>query len=510
MNQNMGTRKYLFLAGILLYHCLAGSRSPQAQETIDLTLQSAVEIAMDNSYRVRQLRLSIERERKWLEAEHADLRSSVYMDLRVPEISRLSEHKWNSTHQRDEIVRENTRLWQMELSIQQPVILFGYPTNGYLSLNNEMYKYTQLYDSAKDIDYYNRYFVRFEQPLFQPNRLKNELEEAELDLEESEIEFLEDLVDMLDDVGDDYYDLFELSYRSRIYAHHVESLRRVSGIVRDIVQGDTTRSIEASQVQVELANAQEQLLQNQSDIRLESARLKQRLRLNDQDVLHVSPTVSITPVTVDVDRAIEYGYTLRPRLRELAIRKRQDELDLDNTKGENSFHVDLEVTYGLERKDEHYRGVWGQLDRSYSVALNAYIPIWDWGKRKAQIEAEKISIRKRELYIEETKSEIRSDIINGIANLKEYQERAVSMYENKDMAQTITAASMSRYEEGRISLQDLLQTISRQQDTELNFLDVYLGYRKSLLALMMHTYYDYESDTPLLERFGIGDQVIAD
>lgn len=492
-------KKTLLFVSTLLGLCFIGSALLPAQSVVDLTLQSAVEIAMDHSYRVRQLRLGIERQRKWLEAERADLKSKVYAHLKIPEISRLSEHKWNSDLGKDEIVRRNTRLWKMGLSIEQPVILFGYPTNGYLSLNNEMYRYVQLHNATRDIDYYNRYFVRFEQPFFQPNRLKNELEEAELDLEEREIEFLEDLVDILDDVGDDYYDLFELSYRDRVYSHQVEALRQVSEMARDIAQREPARSIEADQAQVEWANVQERLLQNQSDMRLESARLKQRLRLNSQDSLRVSSVVNIVPITVDVDQAIEYGYTLRPRLRKLAINKQQNELDLDNTRGWNSFRVDLEMTYGLEKKDERYQALWDQLDESYSVALNAYVPIWDWGKRKAQIEAREISIKKVELYIEETKNRIHSEIVNAISSLKEYQERAMTMRKNKDMAQKITAVNMSRYEAGKISLQDLLQTINRQRDTELNFLDAYLGYRRSLLALLKYTYYDYENKTSLLE-----------
>ena len=89
-------------------------------------------------------------------------------------------------------------------------------------------RYLQKKDGAEDVDYYNRYFVRFEQPLFQPNRLKNDIERAELDLEDDELEYIDDLVDLIDDIGDDYYELFELSYRNIIHAHHVVNLEKVS------------------------------------------------------------------------------------------------------------------------------------------------------------------------------------------------------------------------------------------------------------------------------------------
>src|SRR5690606_15475564 len=46
-----------------------------AQQVVDLTLESAVEMAMDDSYQVRRVRLDILRTRKDLEAERAGLKS---------------------------------------------------------------------------------------------------------------------------------------------------------------------------------------------------------------------------------------------------------------------------------------------------------------------------------------------------------------------------------------------------------------------------------------------------
>ena len=47
----------------------------------------------------------------------------------------------------------------------------------------------------------------------------------------------------------------------------------------------------------------------------------------------------------------------------------------------------------------------------------------------------------------------------------------------------------------------MLRILDRQRDTELNFLEAYLGYRRSLLRLMVNTQYDYEKDSSLLDLF---------
>lgn len=500
--RSMG-KSIVIITFILVGIMTNGQNALNAQQLIDLTFESAVDIAMKNSYRISQLELGIERTRYWLKARQASLKSIAYMNLQAPELDSTSEFKWNSTLQKDEIVRLNTRRWQMDLSIRQPVILFGYPTNGYLSLNNRMYRYFQIKSGGADVDYYNRYFVKFEQPLFRPNELKNDIEQAELDLEREELDYIDDMVRLIDDIADDYYDLFELSYKDVIYSHQVANLQQVSEIVNHIAQQDTIRSIEAIQVQVELANTQERLLENQSDMRLESARMIQRLRLDFQDSLIVEPTMKITPMTVDLEQAIDYGYKLHPRMQLLAINKRRNEINLDETKGRDAFRVDLEMTYGLEKQDERYEELWKNHDNSYSASVKAYIPIWDWGERKANIEAEKIRVQQTELSIEESKSEIKSEITNAVANLEEYQRRALSMKENMDMAMELSGLSIKQFVENKISVLDILQIIDRQKETELNFLDAYLGYRKSLLRLMVKTHYDYEKNISLVDQFRV-------
>ncbi|MFH1069733.1 MAG: TolC family protein [Candidatus Glassbacteria bacterium] len=471
-----------------------------AQRIVELDLDSAVGLVMAGSYRIRQLEMGIERTRYFLKSRQASLKSRVYMNLQAPQILALSETKWNSDLRKDEIIHTNTRRWQMDLSVSQPVILLGYPTNGYLSLNNKIYKYIQA-DGIQDVDFYNRFFVKFEQPFLLPNNLKNNIEDAELDLERNELDYVSDRVRLIEDVADDYYDLFEVVYKSEIYRHQIHNLERVERVAAGLAGQDTSQAIAVAQVRVELANTREQFSKTQSDIRREAARIKQRLQLEYEDSVYLVPSFEVQKVDVDVNRAIEYGYSLRPSLRRLDIDKRKSELDLNNSEGGDAFHFNLEMTYGLERKEDQFAQVWDDYDGSYSVSVSAYVPLWDWGRRKARIDGYRMALKKTELYIEENRDQIRSDIINAVANLEDYQKRVLNMMESADMVQEITDFGLTQYESRNISLQDVLQMVTRQKETELNFLDAYLGFRRSLMALMVETYYDYENDISLLDKF---------
>jgi outer membrane protein TolC len=474
------------------------------QNQVEMTLERMVGLTLSSSYRIRDLNLSIERTRHVLNAQRARLRSRVSLDLSLPELESIAEPRWNSTLGLNEIVHENSRRWEAQLSIRQPVILFGYPTNGYLSLNNRVYRYTQLEeDGARDLRYYNRYFVAYTQPLFQPNELKNDLEEAELDLEESELEFYSDVVDIVDDLSGDYFELFEDAYGREVNDRLVANLEIAVSAAEELAQADPTRSIDLDQARVELANAEEQLQQSRSQFRLQAASLKTRLSLAESDSITLDPQIVLSPVPIDVEQATRYALELTPRMRELDIEYRMNQLDLDEERGENAFRVDLEFSYGRERQDPRFGNLWDRPTNTYTIDVNAYIPIWDWGQRRSRIQASMVSLRQTELEMDETVTQIVSNVTNEARNVEEFQTRALNMERNLGLASGLSASSLELYREGSASILDVLQSFRRQVDTANNLLDAYLGWRRALLRMQQLTYFDFELGVPVLERFGV-------
>ena len=495
----------LAMGGTVLAACLApmpaGAQQAQPQ-VINLSVEQMVELGLRDSYRIRQLVLGVERERNFVLAQQAGLKSRVELQVSAPEFSSISEYKYNSTLQREELVFENTRRWEAELSVRQPVILLGFPTNGYLSLNNQVYRFTQ-YAEDRDIRFYNRYFIGYDQPLFQPNRMKNDLEEAELDLERSELDYRSDVVGMIDDLADDYYELFETAYERVIAEEFLEHINVAVGAATEIIARDSARAIEADQLRVELANAREDLQQTNSSYRLQTAEIKQRLRLLAADSVAVDPVINVRPIDVDPDRAIDLAMNAAPRLRGLAITMRENEIQLDQTKGNNSFRMNVGLTYGREMQDPRFANLWEEPRNSYTVDISATIPVWDWGQRRYRIQAEEINLQRTRLSTEEAVTDIETSVRNEIRNLEEYEQRAMNMQENMALAHQITMSTIDRFRRGEVTLVDVLQTISRESSTARNFLDAYLGFRNANLRLQQLTYHDFELDMPLLDRFTI-------
>lgn len=470
---------------------------------VDLTLEGMVEFALNNSYRVRHLNINVQRTRLNLQASRARLKSRVDLDFTVPRINAISETRWNSALQRNVIERENSRRVAAELSVRQPVVLFGFPTNGYLSLNNSMYRLTQHEETTSDIRYYNRYYVRYTQPLFQSNTLRNDLEQAEMALEEEELDYQDDIIDIIDNTADDYYQLFEIAYEQLIRERYVENLQQALALAQAAAATDPQRSIDVDQITVELANAREEVTSLESRWRLETSSIKTEFNIPQAAVITIDPVIELSRVPIDSDLATRYAMEFTPRMRKLDLSYRRNEIRLDETKGRGGFELDLSLSYGREMQDEVFGQIWDEPENTYTVDVAGSLPIWDWGERKARIEASRLNVDQSQLRIEETTADIQNDIQNEVRNVAEFEERAFNMQANLELSQGITQTSMTRYGDGTISALDLLTGLRREMDTANNFLDAYLGWRGALQRMQQMTYYDFEYDTRVLNRFGI-------
>ncbi len=182
---------------------------------------------------------------------------------------------------------------------------------------------------------------------------------------------------------------------------------------------------------------------------------------------------------------------------------RRTELNLEQTRGRNAFRVNLQFSYGRENQDPVFSRVFGSPTNTYSVDVNARIPIWDGGERKARIASSRISLRQTQLRIEQAERQIVSNVENEVRNIAEYQTRALNMQQNLELASEVSASSLDLYIQGLASMFDVLQSFQTEAQTASNLLDAYLGWRSSLQRMQRLTYYDFELGMPVLERYGV-------
>jgi len=449
------------------------------------------------------LNLSSKRNFSNLHADRAALRSKAYIDIKAPEFNAVADYKWNSTLQKDEIINTNTRRWQIDFTFRHPLTLFGRPTNGYLSFNNRTYKYLQKQDPGFDVDYYNRFYVQLEQPFLLPNTQKNKIERTELNIKQERLQNQINIVSEIIGTSSSFLELFNRSQRNSYYVDFEGKLEQLLETVSELSQTDKTRIIDGELVKIEIANARETRLSNATELHRQAMSMKQRLGLNPDVILDVRHDIVATQIDIEFRKALEYALTLRPQLKIMSINTRKEEINWDNTKGQDVFHFTLKMTLGVEKNDDHYMAVWEDYNNSYSFRLSAYLPIWDWGRRSSNVEAARLGIERSQLSIAETKDSVTNNIATTVANLNDYRQRVEAVAHNLDDAGRIYEFSVKQYQEKKMSLQGVIDALVRKRDLEINYLDAYLNYRRSLLTLSEQTFFDFENMKTLPEKFDL-------
>ena len=265
--------------------------------------------------------------------------------------------------------------------------------------------------------------------------------------------------------------------------------------------------IDLGQIQVELANAAEQVQQSVSQFRLQAASLTTTLNLSPLDSITLTPIIDVQPIEINVEQATQFAFQLTPRMRQLNINYRESEINLENTRGRGGFRMDLALSYGREMQDPGFREMWSRPSNTYTVDVNAYLPIWDWGRRSASIASSRIGLDQVQLRIEQAEQDIRSQVQNQVRNVEEFETRTLAMEGNLALASNLSQSSINLYREGSISALELIQSFQRESETASNFLDAYLGWRQALLRIQRLTFFDFESMLPVLERFGVSTTI---
>ena len=122
----------LLLCGTTALAVPVAAQQPEGESeanAIDMTLERMTQLALSSSYEVRFLDMNIEQSTQSLRAERARLRSSVSLDVSSPVWEDISPEHFNTDLGRNEFFSENELRFEGQVSIRQPVILFGYPAN---------------------------------------------------------------------------------------------------------------------------------------------------------------------------------------------------------------------------------------------------------------------------------------------------------------------------------------------------------------------------------------------
>jgi outer membrane protein TolC len=463
-----------------------------AQEPI--TIEQALDIAEENNPTLIRSKLNLERYQLNLVAQRASLKSRFSLDLNPVNYTRTRSFD-NRLSQWYTNERFNT---SGTFQVAQPILL----TDGEISLINTF----GWQDNQSVVEglgnrnkaFSNDLYIRLNQPIFTYNRRKMELKRIEYDYENAGISYALQRLNTERSITNQFYTVYMAQSNLEISRDEYENAKQSYEIIRNKVEADLSAKEELYQAEVNLATAQSSV--EERIVALENAKdeLKQTLGMALSESINVRADIEVSPISVNLDQAVNNGMLSRMELRQREIDIEQAELQMIQTKGLNEFKGDVSLSIGIIGDHGKFANVYDNPTQNPRVAISFTVPIFDWGEKKARVKAQKTAQTIARLEHENQKVDIELNIRQTWRRLENLRTQINIAEKNVRNAQLTYDLNLTRYREGDLTGMEINQFQTQLSSKKITYSQTLINYKIELLNLKILSLYDFEKDAPIV------------
>ncbi len=469
-----------------------------------LDLENSIAIAKMKSYQMLGLKQDLKIAEYNLRSATSRLRTNVSMDLNIPNYTETIREFEDSTGITFYSVRQAR--YSSALTVNQPL-----PTDGRIYITTGM-------ASTDDLNYNERLMrVNTRLGLTQPidalygyNNIRSALKSAELAYEQSQRRLKREELNLVYSVSNSFYRLLSVQRRQELAQMNLDRQREAYEIAKNKYDAGLIREVDALQMEVDLAAAQ-----NNYDLALldqESAlnSFKELIGIGLDDDVVISSEMSYEEIVVDVNSAVELALQNRSEVREREIFIEMNKLNLQRQRAAGMIRGNLNAYYekiGVDRASNDF-ALNDAVSRSFSdfqdrpgnfgIGLSIHIPIIDWGENKAQVQAAEARLQQNMYEKEQVLRTIETEVKNLVANLSSSLRRLQLLEKNVLVAEQSFEITRARFADGDIDSQSLALERERLNSAYTSHLDAYIQYELNLADLMRKTLYDYKNNQPVI------------
>ena len=437
-----------------------------------LTLEESLKIALERSYDIKYMEQELIRDQENVKAARSALKSNANFEFFTPSFKTeyREVYDWENDMFKYEYTQKNRMMSQ--LVINQPI-----PTNGNFSINYDFFHETQLGDVR---NFSNYLYLKFEQPIFTPNVLSMGIRRAELGLESTELNYKDEKLEIEYNITRSYFYLFSAFAQVDINEKMVELLEESYNIARDLQKRELIEEMGILQLEVELANSRDELLTREGNLERQKNSFKQNIGLPPPEDIRIITDLSYIQVNIDDElreKTIAIGIKNSIRIKENEIRKEHGALRVIDMDRLREFKGSIVTTFGLDKKDPYFTETLKNPDQTRSVTLELNLPLWDWGRNKAQVRSAEASLRRSEISLEESILDIKRRLEDELRELQEASNRLEILERSKGLAEKSYYLGLDKFKNNEISSQDLILSLEQLIRSNNAFLNAFIDFQ---------------------------------
>lgn len=494
------------LASLFLTVFIVSSQNIKAQTTYYMNLDSAIAIAMRQSYSIRMLTENMVQAKYQLRSVTRSFLPKIDVYGNLPDYSETMDSNTDSLGTHFFYIKKSTLSGSLQISQTLP-------TDGKLSIISDASNMRDIGNKVKNINTSSR--VQIEQPLralYAYNSMQAKYKNAKLQFELAAKQYKRQELDLVFDISEAFYTLILTEKQKEIAYQNLQRQQDAYTTAKNKYEAGVIKEVEALQIEVDLGDAV-----NQYDVKttayIQQANvLKQLLGLSLKDSIVTTNKIEYNPVLVDPQKAVDMGLANRTELRERNIAINLTELQIKQQKAARIIGGDIIAYYkfignnyySLNYNDASaFQSTFNDMmsrQGNRGIALSLEIPILDWGANRSLVRLRQSQLKQNKYQLENQTVEIEKEIRNKVNNLQSNLRRLVLLEKNIKLAEKSYNISYQRFSNGDIDAESLALDRVRYTNAQQSYLQAYINYKLGLLDLNRSTFFDFEHNTPIVSE----------
>ncbi len=491
---------------LILCHLVIASVTT-AQTTRPLTLEQSISLALQQGFAAKNASAQYLASKKSYESELRKLRTSVTLSVDLPNYSQSLTSQFNPVTQLYEYYQLRSTQVQSALALNQPITFTG----GTLSFQQTVLGRDQTNGlasgSQSERDYFGNFLVQYRQPILAPNEYRMTEERNSLSLDIARADFTRNQMDIVYNVTASFYNVYQLARRVDIAKTQVNQNDESYTTAKNKFDAGLIPEVDALQTEVDLVSSKNDLLNAQRQLASAANAFRLLIGLPSTEDFDPVATLAYKPVRIDQELAVRQALENRTEILSAKQNVELRKMDIEAARARGDFRLDLTASYGFNGTNTELNRVLNDVNTSQGAALTVTIPLFDWGSNTLQVESALYQHESAQLTLENTRQQIRQEVLDLINQLKLAESRIVVLEKSIAVAQKSYDISVERFQAGTTSRNDVAQAQQRLTTAKINSLSATIDYQVALADLKRRTLWDYEKNEAVRPIEESGDRL---
>ncbi len=379
---------------------------------------------------------------------------------------------------RKELLASESRVKSQRGAFGAPVTTtYGYTHSG-----------DQPMSSGAKSDYQDKwaFTLNISQPVFKGFELLSKYQKTKLQRESTEASLYNVELSLISKIQTSFLTLLQGRMEVKSKQDSVARLKSQLQVIQAFYQVGLRPRVDVLQAEVELANAEQDLLIAQNTVDSRAARLNTLLNLPIDKTVNYSGELTYLPFSMTLDQCIAKADKDRPDLR--IARKSVEIAEKDVTISESSFYPDITADFNYKSSGGDpsvSKNKYNNNNRpdSWNVGANVNWELFSWGTTYYDAKRAEDNVKKIKADYENTKLEASYEIKDQLLSLKAAADRIGVGRKSVEAGREGYRMAMARYQAQVSTNNEVLNAQSRLSDSEAQLIQALSDYQVSLAKL---------------------------